>query len=418
MNDVEVRYTARADFREWFSGCHRGFMASTSVTDEEAAAGQEAMAFDPARTIGAFDGGRCVGTLRSIPRDLTVPGGATLPASGVTGVTVTATHRRRGLLSRMMAVDLAAARDRGEPVAILIAAEYPIYGRFGFGPATWITDWTVDLTRAQLGRYVPPEHGRIDLAEPAEVRALGPELFDRVRLSTPGAINRPALWWRRFTGELTSPAKPWQEPFFAFYRDASGRVDGLLTYTIDNEHPWEAKMSRNTLTVVKADFATPRAEAALWRYAMSVDWITTLVSGFRPPDDALPLLLGDPRAARVAAHADLMWLRVLDVVTALQARTYAAEGSLVLRLRDPAGHADGTFRLDASPEPGGSRVTKTTDDPELAMDIGELGTLYLGDESAVRLAALGRVTEPVPGAAARADLLMRTSRRPWCPDNF
>ncbi len=417
-SDVEVRYTTQADFPEWLAGCHRGFLAAAPISEEEFALTPEVMAFEPDRTVGAFDGGRCVGTFRSIPRDLTVPGGGTLPASGVTSVTVTATHRRRGLLSRMMAAELASARERGEPVAILIAAEYPIYGRFGFGPATWVTEWQVDLTRAQRPRRTPPQGGRVDLVEPEEVRALGPGIFERVRYATPGAINRSERWWRRFTGDLVLPSSPWQKPFYALYRDASGRPDGLLTYRIDNTRAWDGKLSHNTLTVVKGDFATPRAEAALWRYAMSVDWVTTLVSGFRPTDDVLPLLLGDPRAAQVGAQADYMWLRVLDPVAALRARSYAAEGSLVLRLTDPAGHADGTYRLDAATEPGASVVESTTAAPELAMDVRELGALYLGGESAVRLAVLGRVTELVPGAAARADLLMRTSRQPWCPDVF
>jgi hypothetical protein len=60
----------------------------------------------------------------------------------------------------------------------------------------------------------------------------------------------------------------------------------------------------------------------------------------------------------------------------------------------------------------------TSEEPELTLDVSELGTLWLGDESAVRLAALGRVREERAGAAAIADALLRTSRRPWCPDIF
>ena len=45
------------------------------------------------------------------------------------------THRRQGLLRRMLEPDLAASKERGEPVGMLIAAEFPIYGRFGYGSA-------------------------------------------------------------------------------------------------------------------------------------------------------------------------------------------------------------------------------------------------------------------------------------------
>ncbi len=416
--DVQVRRITRDERAEWIGACRRGFLRPPGAAPHETDLVARMLDLEPDRTWGAFDRGRCVGTFRSIPRELTVPGGATLPASGVTSVTVTSTHRRRGLLSRMMDLDLAAARERGDPVAILIAAEYPIYGRFGFGPATWTTEWSVDVPRARVSGTGPPEHGRIDLADSAELRKAGPEFFDRVRTAVPGMVDRPDSWWSTATGELRHPAEHWEEPFHAVYRDACGRVDGIMTYTVDRERRWDHKMPQHTLTVKRAEFADPRAEAALWRHALSVDWITTLVSGFRPPDDVLPLLLGDPRAARVRLHADYMWLRVLDVPAALRARGYGVPGSLVLRLRDRAGHADGTYRLDAAVGPGASRVEASTEEPELAMDISELGTLYLGGESAVRLAAAGRVTELAPGAAARADLMLRTPRSPWCQDEF
>ncbi|MCQ4084620.1 GNAT family N-acetyltransferase [Streptomyces sp. RB6PN25] len=415
VRDLDVRYIDESEFGEWITACRRGFLRPPEVSDEELAFSPAAMALDPARTQGAFDGGRCVGTFRSFPRELTVPGGGLVPASAVSGVTVTATHRRRGLLSRMMAADLRASKEREEAVAILIAAEYPIYGRFGFGPATWVTDWTVDIPRAALGRYEPPSGGRIDLADAAEVRKVGPELHGRVRRLTPGAINRTENWWRINTGEIRFPSRPWTEPFHAVYRDAAtGRIDGMLSYTIDDV--WDGKLPQDTLTVRQMITATPRAERELWQYALCVDWVVKLASGHRAPDDILPLLLGDPRAARVTSHADHMWLRILDVTRALEARTYAIAGSLVLELHDAAGLASGRYRLDASPE--GAEVRGTTAPSDLAMDIGELGALYLGDESAVRLAALGRIEEHRPGAAADADLLLRTSRRPWCPDTF
>lgn len=50
----------------------------------------------------------------------------------------------------MMERDLAAAKERGDVVATLIAAEYRIYGRYGFGPATSATQWEIDVTRAGL----------------------------------------------------------------------------------------------------------------------------------------------------------------------------------------------------------------------------------------------------------------------------
>jgi predicted acetyltransferase len=109
-------------------------------------------------------------------------------------------------------------------------------------------------------------------------------------------------------------------------------------------------------------------------------------------------------------------VRILDVVAALEARTYAATGALVLEVVDGNGPAAGRYRLDASPE--GASCTRTGESAELTLPAAELGALWLGDQSVVRLAALGRVREERAGAAEVADALLRTSRRPWCPDIF
>jgi predicted acetyltransferase len=112
-----------------------------------------------------------------------------------------------------------------------------------------------------------------------------------------------------------------------------------------------------------------------------------------------------------------MWLRVLDAPRALAARTYAAPGALVLDVVDPAGFASGRFRLDVSTD-GTATCAPTQAAPDITLTASDLATLYLGDGSAARLAALGRLTEDRPGSAALTDALFHTPRRPWCPDVF
>ncbi|MFF9865446.1 GNAT family N-acetyltransferase [Streptomyces sp. NPDC013953] len=412
---MDVRTVTESELPDWVRARRTGFLVPPVVTDAEVAKIRPHM--DPARVQGAFDGGRCVATFRSFAQELTAVGGAALPASAVTAVTVSPTHRRRGLLSRMMRTDLAAAKERGDVVSTLIAAEYPIYGRYGFGPATWITEWTVDVRRAGLDpRWSGPDDGgRIDLVDAPELRTTARLVHDRLRAVRPGVVSRTELGWQVRTGVDPLPDEQWREPFYATYRSASGEVEGYVAYTADDR--WDdGKQPMNTATVRELIALTPAAERALWRFVCSIDWITLVKSGYRAPDELLPLLLPDPRAARVTTHADWLWVRILDVVRALESRTYGTSGTLVLELRDAAGLAGGRFLLDASPE--GASCAPTGRSADLTMDIGELAVLLLGDESAMRLAALGRVEESVPGAAARADLLLRTSRRPWCPDVF
>ncbi|TQK45474.1 putative acetyltransferase [Streptomyces sp. SLBN-118] len=412
---VETRVIAESEYPDWLRALNTGFLRPPVISDEEVASRRPHT--DLARVRGAFDEGRCVATFRSFEQQLTTVGGAALPASAVSNVTVSPTHRRRGLLSRMMAADLAEAKERGDVVSTLIAAEHPIYGRYGFGPATWVTEWAVDVPRTGLDRRWsgPADGGRIDLVDGADVRKLGPDLHARFAAVQPGAVSRSERWWQQNTGQVQLPGQPWTEPYYAVYRSASGEIEGLLAYESDDK--WgDAKQPLNTATVRELLALTPAAERALWHYVCSVDWITTVKSGHRAPDDLLPLLLPDPRAARILTHADFLWVRILDVVRALEARTYATAATLVLDVQDSAGLAGGTFRLDASPE--GAACAPSVESPDLTLDVRELGALYLGDESAVRLSALGLAAEGTPGAAAVADGLFRTSRRPWCPDVF
>ncbi|MFF7561656.1 GNAT family N-acetyltransferase [Streptomyces pseudovenezuelae] len=411
--DIDVRPITEAEHSEWLRALRAGFLREPVVSAAELAArrGQ----FEHGRFIGAFEGDRCVATFRSFAQEVTAVGGQLVAADAISGVTVTATHRRRGLLTRMMNEDLAAAKERGDVLATLIAAEYRIYGRYGFGPATSGTEWTIDVPRAGLDPRGPDlRGGRIDLVDPDEVRKLGPELHDRMRRATPGAISRDEWWWQLNTGAVrTEPG--WTEPFFAVYRAADGTVEGLMAYEVDEK--WADTMQpSNTASVRGMIASTPAAERVLWHYLCSIDWVMRVKSGWRAPDDLLPHLLPNPPAARITMQADWLWVRILDVVRALEARTYEREGTLVLEVVDGSGTTGGRYLLDATPD--GASCTATTRSADLTLEVRDLATLWLGDESAVRLAALGRVREERAGAGRGADALLRTSRRPWCPDMF
>ncbi|NSC22493.1 GNAT family N-acetyltransferase [Streptomyces albus subsp. chlorinus] len=419
---VEIRtLTSPDELPEWLRAVSTGFLLSPTVSPQEVAVRREGL--DPGRTQGAYDGGRCVGTFRTTPQEMTVPGGAVLPACAVTNVTVSPTHRRRGLLTAMMAGALAAAKERGDAFATLIAAEYPIYGRYGFGPAAWTTEWEVHTARAGLDRrYAGPadagDGGRVDLVDADGFRALMPAVHERFRTGPDrqGAIDRTEKWWRLATGDLRHPDDGFTLPFHAVYRDADGRPQGGVAYTSDNV--WQGKQPEQTATVRDLFAATAAGEAALWRFVLAMDWIQRVRTGPRAPDDVLPLLLPDPRAARTVTHADWLWLRPLDVPRMLATRAYPSAGTLVLDVRDKDGYAAGRYRLETDGPGGAARCGPTREEPDLSLEAADLGALYLGDESAVRLAALGRLAAHREGAVRRADVLFRTARRPWCPDVF
>ncbi|MFI5766012.1 GNAT family N-acetyltransferase [Streptomyces sp. NPDC051563] len=412
---ADVRPIAASELPDWLRAQRAGFLNASRGTAADLALLTETLDF--ARTQGAFDAdtGRCVACFRSFPQELTVPGGGFVPSSAVTNVSVMPTHRRQGLLSRMMAAEFTAAHARGDVLSTLIAAEYPIYGRYGYGPATSIAEWEIDLPRTGLGprAAVPGGGARIDLVDEAEVRELGPVLHERLRALTPGLVSRDARWWSVATGAEALSHNPYTPSFHAVYRTAQGEVTGLVRYTGD-DHWTDAKVPHNTVQVRQLLALTPEAERALWYFVCSIDWVVKVRTGYRAPDDLVTGLLPDARAARMLTSSDLLWVRVLDVVRALGARTYAVPGVLVLEVVDTTGPAGGRYRLDT----GAGDCVRTEEPADLRLDVGTLGSLYLGDASAVRLGALGAITEERPGALALADAAFRTARRPWCPDIF
>src|SRR5690348_4843368 len=90
---------------------------------------------DPARLHAAFEDGALVGSAGAFAFELSVPGGS-LPTAGVTLVAVLPTHRRRGILSRLVRAQVETAREKGDVLAALWASEGAIYGRYGYGVAS------------------------------------------------------------------------------------------------------------------------------------------------------------------------------------------------------------------------------------------------------------------------------------------
>lgn len=406
---IEIRTATQDDALGFMTCAATAFLDDAGGDEARARFWLEAMRPDLDRSWGAFAGDLVVGTLRSLPFRLTVPGGDTVAADGVTMVTVAPTHRRRGLLTAMIAEDLRAAADRGDAVSILIAAEWRIYGRYGYGPATESTAWEID--RATAG--CPPPAGELETVTAARLRELAPAVYDRARLQHAGGLDRPEPRWDRDFGLVHVEGKPPEWTGRAVvHRDPAGAVDGYLRWRAT----WRDDVPGADLVVDELVAATDAAYADLWRFALAVDLVVRVKAHSRRADEALPWLLGDGRAARQASRHDQLWLRVLDVPAALTARTYPTPGRVVLEVVDPGGYAGGRFALDAGPD--GATCTPTTEAAGLTLPVTALGSAYLGGHRLALLAAAGLVDEHRAGALATADRLFGTDRLPFAPLHF
>jgi predicted acetyltransferase len=367
------------------------------------------------RTLAAFDGNHIVGTAAAFSFELTLPGLTLAPAAGVTWVAVLPTHRRRGVLRALMARQLDDIAGRGEPLAILGASEAPIYGRFGYGPASRRHVVRVDTRRAAF-RAPVADDGRVVLVDADTAAKLLPSVFDRVRLRTPGDHQNSDGFWQYWFLDKEHWRDGATARFYVVHETAAGEADGFAAYRLksgwDDHGVPDGELRLEWLITAEAT-----ARAALWRYLLDVDLVDTLRAEWVPVDDPLRLLLADPRAARIVAEVDDVWARVLDVPAALAARRYGVEGGLVLEVADPLRpQTAGRFALEGGPD--GARCRRTDAEPDLSMAVDALGSLSLGGVGVGALARAGLVHAHRPDALRRADALFRSDPLPFNQTEF
>jgi predicted acetyltransferase len=408
--DIDIR-PITPDQGDQFSGVLATAFGET-FTEEELADHDRWFEYD--RSIGAFDGDRIVGTGGAFSMDLTLPGLTTIPIGGLTAISVLPTHRRRGILRAMIAYHFEDTEGRGELVSGLGASESVIYGRFGYGLATSFADYEIDPRRGQFSRP-PASRGRVRLLESEETAKIVPPLYDRYRRGQPGELSRPQVWWDVYARDPDWMRQGASRHYDVVYESDPGRVDGWVSYRVENR--WPNGLAANVIKVRMLVGLTLEAEAALWRYILDLDLAGTVKLMDRPVDDPVRWRLADPRRLRVTDVGDQLWIRLLDLPGALAARRYAVEGSLVLEVADPLRPRNqGRFRLEGGPD--GAVCEPTMAEPDLALDIADVGAAYLGGASLVSLARAERVAELTPGALLRADRMFAASPPPVCTTHF
>lgn len=407
---IDVRRVREDEFDAWSDAIDIGFHMPKNRGD-----GARRRKFtEMDRSWGAFDGAKPVGTLRGISFELTVPGGAAVTLDGISGVTVAPTHRRRGLLSRMMTAELGAAKERGEVLSGLYAAEYPIYGRFGFGPAVEGCSWHLDAHAATWSRELP---GTVEIVDVQVALEQAPKVHDKVHALTPGAVTRPGLFWERNLGLIPREGDPVpKDSLNALCYDENGEPDGYVRYRFVDER-WTNQRPDNLVEADDLLAVNVEYEARLWKYLADHDWVSRVVAKeHRRVDELWRDLLVDRRAAWSDEHWEGQWLRILDPAAALAARRYEVPGRIVLRIADKDGYADGTFALEGGPD--GATCGPTAESPDVTLSAAVLASIYLGGFSAARYALLGRLDEDRPGAVARLAAMFHTAIAPWSPTGY
>jgi predicted acetyltransferase len=365
--------------------------------------------FELDRMHAALDGATIVGGAGAFTLRMTVPGGGVLPTAGVTVVGVLPTHRRRGILRSMMRAQLDDVHGRKESLAVLWASEETIYGRYGYGLASLSLE--LDIPRIH-GAFRPgvEQVGGVRLVDAAEAAKLMPLVYDAVQEATPGMYERTPAWWEQRIlldlPEFRFGAGPKNYAVLEVDGAAQAYAVYRLNVSFGNLGP-ETKVQTQEIIG-----ATPGATASIWRYLLDVDWTQTVAARLQAIDHPLLLLLARLNLSRPTL-SDGLWVRLVDVGAALSGRSYAGNGSVVLDVHDDFCEWNaGRWKVEAGV------AERTGDDADLALDVGALGSVYLGGFTFRELWRAQQVEEVREGGLDRADELFGTDIAPWCPEIF
>jgi predicted acetyltransferase len=236
-----------------------------------------------------------------------------------------------------------------------------------------------------------------------------PRVHEQVRLSTVGFISRSRDWWEVRRLDDHPERRGGGGPLNRALLERGGRPVGHALYRIVHEGP--AGDRKRTVRVLEAIGVDPAALRDLWRFLLAIDWTDTIEGVYLPTDHPLQLL-----AARVSRLdwrvIDGLWVRVVDVPAALDARSYGGEAWVEVVADAQFPENVGTWAVGAE---GASRSRRR---PDVRVDVQGLAAAYLGGISFTQLARAGRAEEVARGGLARADAAFRTASAPWSPENF
>jgi predicted acetyltransferase len=329
----------------------------------------------------------------------------------------------------MMRRQLDDVHSRGEALAALFSSEGAIYGRYGYGPATFAARYVVDKRLCRLlepaaspagsgaestiGSSAENATGSVRLVEPAQAAEAFPAVFAAYTPTRVGEVDRRPGEWSELLGDPAAVGEGHR--FYACY-EQGGRIDGYAIYRVagtDPADPWRRGVFLEELCSL-----SDAAYISLWRYLLGIDLTDELRTYGRPVDEPVRHLFEDQRQFRTASWRDRSWLRLVDVERALAMRRYEEEGTLVIQVHDPfCRWNDGCFAVSIDGD-GVASVERGSAKADLALQVEALSSMYLGAVAFTAMAAVGRVAGRAEGAAQRADRMFAARRPPFCTTHF
>ena len=385
-------------FEHYLQAVNRGFLEERA---EHLVGSRSTLLQLDGRLVGVYDpdaprSEAPVATIATWGTGLVLDPGCIAPMWAISEVTVSSTHRRRGIARAMIEGELRSAAGTGYPIAGLTVSEATIYGRYGFGPSVGARRFTIENRRAGwVGpRPVVEGRGRIDPIEREDAMRALAALHAESVAERPGEITGWPGLWRDAAG--LHPGSEEKSHRAVRYTDADGRVRGVVVFSIKDPEGTAVLRIHHLLA------ATADAYAALWHFSLTHDLISSVTATLRSADEPVRWMIEDQRALTSTEH-DHHWVRILDVAAVLAARRYRAAGSVLFEVTDPLDLTGGRYLLTVDEAGTGSVQQLTADAPADAttvrLGVSELSALLHGGARWGTLAAAGRISADADSTA-------------------
>lgn len=422
MTDTPVRVGRATDAERYLATEHTvWFDELPAAPVEEQLVGLHEEQRFAAEVGGSPDPGTYAGVYGVYPMTLATPGPGRsvrqVPCAGLTWVAVHPDHRRKGVLTAMLRHHFEQVRsERGAHVSALHASEPAIYGRHGYGLAS--LELEVSLSRGTT--LTAPDLEDAAAAVTTRLATVtDPDVPKRMRechlaAAGMGAVVGDSGYYTRLCRQRPEQLRD-KEPWRVLFARRDGVDAGFAMFR--RTHRWERARPSGELTVW-ALVGDPVAQLVLLRRLVDFDLIGTVKLGHVGVEDPLLLWAGGPRSASDVATYDSLWVRLVDLPEALQARSWSAPCDVVVEVADTAAPwNDGTWRIHAEPT-GTATVQRTTAEADVRLPVDALGAAYLGGGNLVARQVAGQVTERRTGAVAELWRALRTDRSPTAAVGF
>jgi predicted acetyltransferase len=332
-------------------------------------------------------------------------GGRAVPASQLSGLSVAAEHRGRGVATELLRAHLAEVYERGAAISTLFPAAVQLYRRAGYEYAGTVTLYEAAARHLPVGW---PEGWRAR-AVPVDDPAPLAERFARVARDRNGQVERDADWWRHFLLADRGGGPPQ-----AFVVDGPDGPEGWAILNVSSD--LAASEVRTSVQVVDWGADSEPGWRALLTLAAGFSSLAATVHWKGPDPEPLALLVAEQDIRQL--RQDRWMARVVDVPGAFAARGYppGLRGRITVGVRDDTcPWVDGTWTIEV--DGGEGKAVRVGDDAALRTTAAGLAALFAGYHDPRDLATLGVVAGLGPAEIEFLQAL-HAGPKPWSADYY